>query len=152
MPSSPDPISLAVRALPDADYTHVTTAAVPPDRRANLPTDPAELAARVFDVRALPGLVRALFALRQRLVRVIGIPPAPRDIFRVSEVEDGEALIAAHDRHLDFCAAVAAPDGRIRVTTRVRLHGWRGRVYFTPVRLLHPMITRAMVRSAIDRP
>ncbi|TKV60685.1 DUF2867 domain-containing protein [Nakamurella flava] len=125
---------------------------VPVDRRAVIPADPAELEARVFDVRALPRAVRALFTLRQRLVRLLGIPPAPPDIFRVSQVSGGEALIAAPDQHLDFCAGVSAPGGvQVRVDTRVRLHGWRGRVYLLPVRLVHPMIVRAMVRSAIER-
>jgi hypothetical protein len=30
----------------------------------------------------------------------------------------------------------------------VRLHGWRGRLYLAPVRLLHPVITNAMLRGA----
>lgn len=153
MTPPPSPTGLAARTLPNADWAHVTTVPVPIEHRETLPTDPAVLAARIFDVHALPGPVRALFALRQRLVPLIGIPPAPRDIFRVSAIQDDEALIAVTDRHLDFCAAVSAP-GRdhVQVDTRVRLHGWRGRIYLAPVRVVHPVVVRAMVRSAIRRP
>lgn len=36
----------------------------------------------------------------------------------------------------------------VRVTTTVRLHGWRGRLYFAPVRLVHPIVVGAMIRGA----
>ena len=36
----------------------------------------------------------------------------------------------------------------LRVTTTVRLHNTRGRLYFAPVRLAHPIVMRAMLRSA----
>lgn len=143
--------SLAHRALPSADYTHICAVPVPLERRGFIATDPAALARQVFDVTRMSGTVRTLFALRQRLVRLIGITPAARDVFRVSEVCGSEALIAVDDRHLDFRAAVGSDGDQVRVVTRVRLHGWRGQLYFLPVRLLHPAIVRAMVRSAIGR-
>jgi len=37
------------------------------------------------------------------------------------------------------------------VTTAVRLKGWRGRVYFVPVRLLHDPVTRSMMASAANQ-
>lgn len=64
-----------------------------------------------------------------------------------------EALIVADERHLDFRVAVGV-DSRanlLRVTTVVRLHGWRGKVYFAPVRLLHGPVVQAMLRRAIRR-
>ena len=62
-------------------------------------------------------------------------------------------LIAADDTHLDFRCAVAVDRSArlVRVTTTVRLHGWRGRVYFAPVRLLHPVVIQAMVQKAGKR-
>jgi hypothetical protein len=30
----------------------------------------------------------------------------------------------------------------------VRLHGWRGRLYFAPVKLVHPSVVRGMLRRA----
>jgi len=37
------------------------------------------------------------------------------------------------------------------VTTAVWLHGWRGRLYFAPVSVLHDPITRSMMRRAVRR-
>ncbi|MFD0660909.1 DUF2867 domain-containing protein [Thermocatellispora tengchongensis] len=47
--------------------------------------------------------------------------------------------------------AVDAEARLVRITTTVRLKGWRGRVYFWPVRLVHPIVVRAMLRSAQRR-
>lgn len=140
--------SLAFRDIPEPDYADVTVVAVPSSLWSHLPADPAVLAAGVFDVRAAPAPVLALFWLRQRAVRLIRVPPATRDVFAVREVCGPEALLAADDRHLDFRAGVAAEHGLLRVTTAVRLHGLSGRIYFAPVRFLHPFITRAMIRAA----
>ncbi|MEV7963018.1 DUF2867 domain-containing protein [Oerskovia paurometabola] len=55
--------------------------------------------------------------------------------------------------HLDFRCAVGF-DGAarlVRVTTVVRLHGWKGRAYFVPVRLAHGPVLTAMLRRAARR-
>jgi hypothetical protein len=143
----PDFTSLVFVDIPRPDYADVAIMTVP----EGVDGDPAKLARAVFAVASMPPPVRALFAVRQLAVRLIGVPPAPREIFAVSQVVGCEALIAADDVHLDFRAGVAVQDGLLRVTTAVRLKGWRGRVYFAPVRLAHPIITRAMMRSAIAR-
>lgn len=149
--SLPSLRSLAFRDIPEPDFVDVTVVPVPASLRSRLPTDPAALAAGVFDARNAPAPVLALFWLRQKAVRLIGVRPAPRNVFAVQEVRGPEALIAADDSHLDFRAGVAVEDGLLRVTTVVRLHGLMGRIYFAPVRLLHPMITRAMIRGALKR-
>ncbi len=41
--------------------------------------------------------------------------------------------------------------GLLRCVTTVRLHGWRGRLYFLPVRLLHDPVTPAMMQAAVRR-
>ena len=46
---------------------------------------------------------------------------------------------------------VDAQGGLVRVTTVVRLKGWRGRLYFLPVRLLHSMVVHALLRAACQR-
>jgi hypothetical protein len=38
------------------------------------------------------------------------------------------------------------------VTTAVQLKGWRGRLYFLPVRFGHDQITRSMMAAAGRRP
>lgn len=148
-PTAPAFVSLALRDLPRPDYCDVRVVPLPPDA----PTDPAYWARTVFDTRHGPRWVLALLALRQVLVRLIGVPPAPRDTFAVDDVAGEEALIAADDRHLDLRVGVGVDAERrlLRVVTAVRLHGRRGRVYFGPVRLAHPVVTDAMVRSAVRR-
>ena len=117
------------------------------------PDDPAVWARAMFAPAAAPGWVRVLFALRAALAPLLGLEGAPRGVFDVQRVEGEEALISADDRHLDFrCAVGVDVEARlVRVTTAVRLHGWRGRVYFAPVRLAHPAVVDAMARRAARR-
>jgi len=149
MTRAPALVSLAFRDIPAPDWADVVVVALPPG--ASL--DPAGWAQAVFDVRALPGWILALFGLRQLLVRLIGVDRGSADVFAVREVSGDEALVAVDDGHLDFRAAVAADaEARLlRCVTAVRLHGWRGRVYFLPVRLLHDPVTRAMMHAAVRR-
>ena len=144
--------SAALDEVPAPDFADVQVVAIPAGRRS-LPADPAVWARAVFDVRSAPWPVVALLAVRQAVVGLVGIPRADRDVFAVAEVRAGEALIRADDVHLDFRVGVSVDlDARLlRVVTAVRLHGWRGRVYFVPVSLAHGPITRAMARRAARR-
>ena len=138
--------SLALEAIPEPDYADVIV--VPCRQTAT--SDPRVWAETVFSRSAMPRWVLALMALRQQLVGLVGIPKAPADVFAVSRVAGEEALITAVDRHLDFSCGVAFDAGShlLRVTTAVRLKGWRGRLYFVPVRVLHPLVLRAMMLRA----
>jgi hypothetical protein len=69
----------------------------------------------------------------------------------VSRATSDEAIIDTDDRHLRFVAAVTAEPHLVNVTTAVTLKGWRGRVYFAPVRLLHDAVTRSMMIAAARR-
>lgn len=53
----------------------------------------------------------------------------------------------------EFRCGVAYDAGArlLRVTTVVRLKGWRGRLYFAPVRVLHPLVVHAMMVRTIGR-
>ena len=138
--------SIALRDIPQPDYADALIAAVSPQA----PIDPEVWARTLFSLDSMPRWVVAALLLRQVAVRLIGIPPAARDVFNVRERQGDEVLIVADDTHLDFRCAVAV-DRRmrlVRVTTTVRLHGWRGRVYFAPVRLVHPLVVGAMIRRA----
>lgn len=55
--------------------------------------------------------------------------------------------------HLDFrCGVGVDLDARlVRVTTAVRLKNRRGRLYFAPVRLVHPIVVMAMLRKTRRR-
>ncbi|NLF04938.1 MAG: DUF2867 domain-containing protein [Actinomycetales bacterium] len=141
--------SLAFVDLPRPDFADVVIIA----RHPRTPEDPEAWARAIFSPDSAPGWVKALFGLRAVLAPLIGLEGAPQGVFEVDRVEGEEALISADDRHLDFRCAVGVDveAGLVRVTTAVRLKGWRGRVYFAPVRLLHPTVVEAMLRRAARR-
>ena len=141
--------SLALQSIPEPDYADVIVLPVPKDG----PADPRVWAEELFSLRSMPGWAIALMGLRQAVVGLVGISRAPAGVFAVAEVCGEEALISADDTHLDFRCGVAydAGAGLLRVTTAVRLKGWRGRLYFAPVRLLHPLVVHAMMARTIRR-
>ena len=140
------PWSLALREIPTPDYADAVIVPLPP----GTPVDPAEWARRLFSLRTMPRWVVGALAARQVLVPLLGIPRAAEDVFTIREQDEDEVMLGVDDRHLDFrCGVAVDPVGRLlRVTTTVRLHGCRGRLYFSPVRVLHPLVVRAMIRSA----
>lgn len=148
-PVQPHFSSLAFEDVPRPDHADVVVVPLP----AGATTDPAAWARAIFDVRSTPLWVRAAFVARQTLAPLIGVSRGDRSVFDVARVEGEEALIVADEKHLDFRCAVGV-DGAarlVRVTTVVRLHGWRGRVYFGPVRLAHGPVLTAMLRRAARR-
>ena len=110
---------------------------------------PAQWVHAVFDVRRAPIVVRALMGLRQLVVPLIGVPRTVYNPFRIREIREDEALLLTRERHLTFWCSVGEKDSILAVATAVRLHGWRGRVYWLPVSLLHRPVTRAMMRRAV---
>jgi len=140
-------MSVAFDRIPRPDWAATTTVPIAPDA----PSDPLVWARAIFDVHAIPIGVKALFAVREAVVRVLRIPPADPSVFDITAVEDGEAVIDTDDRHLRFVAATRVEPGLLHVTTAVALKGLRGRAYFAPVRLLHDPVTRAMMNSAPRR-
>ena len=140
-------MSAVYQLMPRPDWAMTTTVTVPDDT-----TRDAEGWARaVFAVGSTPAWVKVLFGIREAAVRLVGIPPGRPGMLAVREVRDGEALIDTDDRHLRFVAAVTAEPHLVHVTTAVTLKGWRGRVYFAPVRLLHDAVTRSMMTAAARR-
>jgi hypothetical protein len=142
--------SLALDEVPRPD--HVDVIAVPLPTGASI--DPTIWTRTIFSIGSTPVWVRLAFALRQLLVPLIGVRRGnPDTVFAVRRVEGEEALMVASDRHLDFACGVGVDAGRrlVRVTTAVRLHGWRGRLYFAPVGLVHPAVVRSMLRRAARR-
>lgn len=142
--------SLALDEIPRPDHLDVIAIPLP----AGATTDPATWARAIFARASTPFWVQLAFVLRQLLVPLIGVRPGSTGVlFRVRRVVGEEALLAASDRHLDFACGVGVDAERelVRVTTAVRLHGWRGRLYFAPVGVVHPVVVRAMLRRAADR-
>jgi hypothetical protein len=155
MTATPAPAftSLALRDQPPPDWADVVVESLPAELVGL--TDPAQWAREIFSARSLPPVVVALMGARQLLAPLAGASRGTGEVFTVRDVagDDGEALIAYPDRHLDFRASVGvdATSRLVWVTTAVWFHGWRGRTYFLPVRFLHDPVTRAMTRRAVER-
>lgn len=141
--------SLVLDEIPEPDYLDMLAIALP----ATATTSPRIWAEEVFSVRSAPLWVRLAFGIRQLLAPLIGVPRAAQGVFAVHRERGDEALIIADDKHLDFRAAVGVDPAAhlVRVTTAVRLHGWRGRLYFVPVALAHPVVVRSMMARAARR-
>lgn len=137
--------SLALVDIPRPDYADMSVGVLP----AHATTDPAAWARSMFSIRAMPRWVIAAMGIRELLVPLVGIPRAGSDdVFAVREVRGDEALLSRDDRHLDFRVGVGvdATNRLVRVVTTVRLKGWRGRLYFLPVRVLHPLVVQSMLK------
>ena len=141
--------SLALDAILEPDFADVHVVPLPPDAS----TDPQFWVGQIFDIASAPAWVMALLGVRQAVVGLIGVQPGTQQAFDIDRVVGEEALIDTDDRHLRFCCGVAVDAERslLRVTTTVKLKGWRGQVYFTPVSLLHGPVVRAMMTKAVSR-
>ncbi|MGH8862235.1 MAG: DUF2867 domain-containing protein [Jatrophihabitantaceae bacterium] len=140
-------MSVVYERMPRPDWAMTTTTAVPgvPART------PRAWAEAIFDQRSVPIWVKALYGVREVAVRVLGLAPGEASMLAVRDVVGDEAIIDTDDRHLHFVAGVRADAGLLHVTTAVQLKGWRGHLYFVPVRFLHDQITRSMMQAAALR-
>jgi hypothetical protein len=147
-------MSAVYQLMPRPDWAATTTVSVPegagrdPAAQDGAPRDGAGWARAIFAVGSTPPWIRALFGAREVAARLLRIPPGQPAMLAVREVRDGEALIDTDDRHLRFVAGVRVDGGLLHVTTAVQLKGWRGQVYFLPVRFLHDQVTRSMMTAA----
>ena len=133
---------LLARALPivdSADAFAVTFPGPPPG-------DPQQWADAIF--RAPPLWVRALFGIRQGLVRVVGIESGDRHVFETVAWQPDEVLVGTDQQHLGFRASVLLERRRVVLTTVVQLHNRRGRAYWGLVRRIHPAVVRTMLARA----
>ncbi|HEV7650480.1 MAG TPA: DUF2867 domain-containing protein [Actinophytocola sp.] len=140
-------MSGAYQLMPNPNWAATTTIAVH-DGNAR---DAAGWARAVFNERSTPAWVKALFVGRMAIAFVLRLPQGTPDMLAVRDVRDGEAIIDTDDKHLRFVAGVRADDHLLHVTTAVTFKGWRGRLYFIPVRFLHDQVTRSMMHSAARR-
>ena len=143
MTVEPQLTSLALQEIPVPDFADVAIGVWPP----GAPVDPAVWARTLFSPRGAPLWVGAALAIRQLLAPLVGIRRAPEDVFSIARTSGQEALIVTRDTHLDFACAIGVDPDRalVRVTTTVKLHGRTGRIYFAPVRMLHPIVVQAML-------
>lgn len=110
-----------------------------------MPTDP-----QVWVEATFGGARKAWpMALRDRLVRLVGIEPSTASTFAVIARDENEILLGSDDGHLDFRASMLCEPGRVVVSTVVQIHNRRGRFYFAIVRRIHPILVgRILTRAA----
>lgn len=130
--------------------------------------EPWELVAAFF--QAVPGWGDHLFALRNRLVGLLGLKTGSQhphnldppyhigqqiSLFRIIALHENEVILGEDDRHLDFFVSlllVPAADGlQLSVTTLVRFNEWIGRIYFTAIQPFHRLIVPIMMRAMAAR-
>ena len=121
--------------------------------------------------RATPRWVGRLMALRNRIVRQLGLKdvgsmdgatdkPAAAyrvgdrlGIFSIFSKTENELLLGIDDRHLDVRVSVlkSERDGlhRYVVSTVVHVHNRLGHVYMAPVGRIHPLVVKSMMRRAV---
>jgi hypothetical protein len=121
--------------------------------------------------RATPRWVGTLMAIRNRIVRRLGLKDvgAMRDatdkpatayrvgdrlgIFRIFAETEKELLLGINDRHLDVRVSVLKSERNglpnYVVSTVVHVHNWLGHIYMAPVGRIHPLVVRAMMRRAV---
>ena len=142
----PAQAALVQAALPRVDFADAQRVVVP----AGVSADPLDwLDAAFHDV---PPGVRRLLELRNRLVPLIGVERGDASAFAVLGRTDDEALLGADAGHLDFRASVLVEPRRattaVTLSTVVTVHNGRGRLYMSVVRLVHPLVVRAMLGRA----
>jgi hypothetical protein len=102
-----------------------------------------------------PPWVAASLRLRDRVVSLLGMKLADTGDFPIVARADDEVLVGSDDRHLDFRASVHRTDDTVDVVTVVQTHNRLGRLYLIPVRMVHGVMVRRMLRRAsrsLDRP
>lgn len=141
----PTPASSALHdALPRVDYSDTHSANLP----EGAPTDPHTWVDRLFSNP--PRAFRLLLGARNRLV---GTPGLKRTPFPEQRSTAEEVVLGVDDLHLDFRVGVRVdPVGRrVTVGTVVQFHNLFGRLYFLPVRLVHGVVVRSVLRDATER-
>nr|WP_158818367.1 DUF2867 domain-containing protein [Methylocapsa sp. S129] len=128
--------------------------------------DAAAAAQRIFG--RTPRWIRALLALRNRLVALIGLkgadetaidkdlPPERRrriGFFPVVSETPDRVVMGFDDWHLDFRVVVdvlslGADRQQVTTTTLVRTHNWMGRAYLAFIMPFHRVIVRTMLAQA----
>ena len=108
-----------------------------------------------FQGLALPGWAKGLLALRNAIVRRLGLKTkaAPETeslgMFPILKDDGQEFVVGLDDRHLDFRIGLIRQHARVYVSTWVHPHNIWGRMYLRLVMPFHILIVRgAMARMA----
>ena len=138
VPESP----LLARALPSIDWSDAYAVSF----TERPPGYPQEWADAIF--RAPPLWVVVLFGVREVLVRTVGIERGGSHVFDTVSWNPDEVLLGIDQGHLSFRASVLLEPTRVVLTTVVKVHNRRGRVYSALIRRVHPVVARTMLARA----
>ena len=99
-----------------------------------------------------PAWVGRLMALRNRLVRLVGLKTARMEGFPVLAERDDEIVVGFDDGHLDFRLVIrveprAAGLNQVCIATLVDRHNILGRAYIAVVTPFHKVIVMRMLRG-----
>jgi len=94
-----------------------------------------------------PLWIRTLMTLRNRLVGLVGLKPAPSTGFPVIHQSPREVVLGFDDRHLDFRIVAVVDGGFVTLNTIVRWHNAWGRAYLAAVMPFHRVIAARMVEG-----
>jgi hypothetical protein len=102
---------------------------------------------------AFPPTVDKLMRLRDALVRPFGLATMmdqdlPYTGFPLLAEGEGEAVLGADDKHLNFRVGVDTHSGQVTFTTTVTVNNRLGKVYWAFVRWCHPVLVAYMLRQA----
>ena len=139
------PLSLPHPALPRADWADrfgVEGVAGPLTARQALERMTA----------SSPRWIGRLMALRNRLVRLLGLKTAKMDGFPILAERPEEIIVGYDDGHLDFRLIIgvepmAAGLNQVSIATLVDRHNALGRAYIAVVTPFHKAIVARMLRS-----
>ncbi|PID36870.1 MAG: hypothetical protein CR993_02960 [Rhodobacterales bacterium] len=97
---------------------------------------------------SLPGWAKKLMALRNALVKPLGLKTGSDggEVFPVEYEGPDEIIVGTDDRHLNFRIAIAQSGGRVYMATWVHRNNLLGRVYLALIMPFHVLIVRDSMR------
>lgn len=119
-----------------------------------------------------PKWSKKLFALRNKMVQLIGLKTGSHDkpksftcepgeqvgIFTVFDKTDNEIILGENDKHLDFRVSLLYSKEKntevgdlLTISTTVTYHNRLGVLYFLPVRPFHQLIVPVMLKKMLRK-
>jgi hypothetical protein len=134
---------------------------------------PIDVAKAFFS--SAPKWVDQLFALRNKIVAVVGLKTSPQladprqelnnfkgeigeqiGLFKVFHKNNNEIVLGEDDKHLNFRVSLflsqslnKPSEKDLIISTTVTFNNWFGRLYFLPVKPFHQYIVPAMLKGII---
>jgi len=136
------------------------------------PIDLSEVS-RLFIQHSSPQWVEVLFAIRDRVVKIVGLKTSkdipsgqqsdfknckPGDrlgMFKIFDKTDDELVLGEDDKHLDFRVSLFlrplenSARKELAITTVVKYNNWFGKLYFLPVQFFHGIIVSSSLKGIV---